>query len=105
LKRIISGTRYDTTKAECIGQTSAACSRSDFRWWTASLYVTPRSRRYFLAGRGGPCSMFSVRVEQNSWSGGDGIIPLTKDEAFAWAQRELTTDEVEAAFDDMIEDA
>lgn len=105
MKRIIDGFRYDTEKATLIGEAEANCYRSDFSWWEAGLYVTPRAKRYFLAGTGGPMTMFSHRVDGNSWSGGSKLIPMDESDAFEWAQRNLEDDEVEEHFGHLIEDA
>lgn len=105
MKAIINGVRYDSEKAGLIGKTSANCSRRDFSWWEAGLYKSPRAGRYFLAGRGGPMSRFSRKIDNSSWSGGEGIEPMTEGEAFAWAQAELSADVVEQHFGHMIEEA
>jgi hypothetical protein len=110
MKAIIAGTRYDTEKATFIAEAdnlgAGADSTTDFSFWTAALYKTPRSGRYFLAGWGGPRSMFSRSTGQNSWSGGEAIIPLESEQAaFDWAQQELPTDVVEEHFAHLIEDA
>jgi hypothetical protein len=91
MKSIINGTRYDTDKAEKLGTTDnigdGAQSTSDFHWWQASLYKTPRSGRYFIHGRGGPRSMFAISTGPGQWSGDERIIPFeTEAEAFKWAQ-------------------
>jgi hypothetical protein len=48
---------------------------------------------------------WSVSVGQNQWAGGEDITPMTRDEAFKWAQEHLDAWEVEEEFADMIEDA
>jgi len=105
MRRIINGFRYDTDRAQLVGEGgSSGLSRSDFRWWQAGLYVTPRARRYFLAGEGGPMTRFGQRVGDMTGYG-EAIIPVTEDEALEWAEQFLTTAEVEATFGDSIEDA
>jgi hypothetical protein len=104
MKAIINGLRYDTDKATLVGEESADCSRTDFSWWTAGLYRTPRAHRYFVAGRGGPMTMFAHRV-QNGSQGGEKIIPMSAEEAREWAERYLTTEQVETGFADEIQDA
>jgi hypothetical protein len=104
MKAIINGLRYDTDKATCVGTAGYSGSRTDFQWWEAGLYRTPRAHRFFVAGRGGPMTMFSHRV-QNGSQGGDKLIPMGLEEAREWAERHLTTEEVEAAFSDAIQDA
>jgi hypothetical protein len=108
VQKLIDGKRYDTEKAECIGEYDnigeGADSKSDFKWWEAGLYVT-RSGNYFLAGEGGPMSLFARPAGGSSRSGGSDIRPMEKEEAFQWAQRHLKVTTVEAHFGDMIEDA
>jgi len=109
MKKIIEGVRYDTEKAILIGEYDNLCagvdSVTDFGYWEAGLYVTPKAGRYFLAGEGGAQTQFSRSIGQNSWSGGEGIIPMTKAEALAWAERYLDEDVVEEHFADMLVDA
>jgi len=109
MRKIINGKRYDTDKAIEIGYYNnigdSASSSSDFSWWEATLYKTPRSQSYFIAGRGGPMSRFSQSCGQNQWSGGSDLIPMSKTEAMEWAETHLGVDAIEKHFDDMIEDA
>lgn len=98
MKAIINGFRYDTDKAVCIGSASADCSTTDFQWWKSSLYRTPRAGRYFLAGRGGPMTMFSRPCGGNMTTGGEGIRVLNENDAREWAERYLTVEEVESGF-------
>lgn len=105
MKAIINGKRYDSDSATLIGASSYGGSRTDFQWWKAGLYRTPRSGRYFLAGEGGPMSQWARPIDSGSTSGSEGIIPLSAAEALEWAERHLSTNEVEAAFSETIEDA
>lgn len=109
MKKIINGVRYDTEKAVLVGEADnlhrGVSSSSDFAYWEAALYRTQRSGRYFLAGKGGPMSRFSQSVGQNSWGGGSDLIPMSKEEALAWAEQHLDVDEIEEHFADVIEDA
>jgi hypothetical protein len=104
MKTIKDGLRYDTEKAILIGEASSDLSRTDFGWWEAGLYCTPRSGRYFLAGRGGPMTRWA-RPAGNMTTGGNGIIPLDEEDALEWAEQYLTHDEIEAAFGEKLEDA
>ena len=52
MKAIIDGLRYDTATATKLAEASSPLSRTDFGWWEETLYRTPRSGRYFLAGEG-----------------------------------------------------
>jgi hypothetical protein len=98
MKAIINGLRYDTDKAVCVGEADFGGSVTDFQYWEAGLYRTPRAGRFFLAGSGGPMTRWARRVDNSSYTGGSGIIPLTKDEALEWAKQYLTTAEIEAAW-------
>lgn len=104
MKKIINGKRYDTEKAECIGGYSYGYP-SDFNYIHEALYVTPRSKSYFLAGEGGANTKYSTTVSQGSWSGGERIQPMSESDAFEWAQRYLEPDEVEKYFSHLIQDA
>jgi hypothetical protein len=105
MKAIINGLRYDTDKATLIGEASSNEGRSDFRYWSAGLYVTPRAKRYFLAGEGGAMTRWAQSAGQNSWSGGSGIKPMDAADAREWAEQYLNTAQVEAAFGNAITDA
>lgn len=109
MKAIFDGIRYDTDKAVLIGETDALSHgvefTTDFAYWEAGLYVTPRARRYFLAGEGGPMTRWSRAVGGNSYSGGAGIVPMSRSEAQEWAERYLPADVVSAHFGTTVEDA
>ena len=96
MKAIINGLRYDTDKAILIGEGGHGQSRSDFNYWEAGLYKTPRSGRWFLAGEGHGMTRFASNVgNMRGW--GSRIFPMDEDEAREWAEQHLTTAEVEAA--------
>jgi len=108
MKKIINGVRYDTEVATLIGEYDnighGVDSTTAFAYWEAGLYIPPRSKRYFLAGEGGPMSRFARPAGRNSRTGGSGIIPMSEEDAFGWAQECLSTDEVEAHFGHLISD-
>jgi len=106
MKAIIRGKRYDTAKATLIGETAARyVSVNDFHYWKAGLYVTPRGGQYFLAGEGGPMTRWAKHVGNGERTGGEGIVPLDKDQALEWAERYLWTAEVEKHFGAVVQDA
>ena len=104
MKKIVNGVIYDTEKATLIGESSEGY-KGDFRHWEAGLYVTPRSKRYFIAGAGGPMTRFAQSVGQNSWEGGADLIPMTREEALEWAEKYVDTAIVEHYFGDVLEEA
>jgi len=81
MKRTIDGKTYNTKTAEILCDTGNDESLTDFRYERSDLFVTRRGR-YFVAGRGGSLSRFAV-PDGNGRRGGAGIIPLTRDAAFA----------------------
>ncbi|MGO9771680.1 hypothetical protein [Rhodoblastus sp.] len=107
MKAIINGLRYDTDKAIKIGEggSDGYASSTDFHYWSAGLYRTPRSGRYFLAGHGGPMTRWAKAVGNNGSTGSSGIVPMSLEEAREWAERYLAVEEVETGFADAIEDA
>jgi hypothetical protein len=105
LKAIINGFRYDTDKAQLIGEASRGESTRDFESWRAGLYVTKTARRYYLAGSGGPMTQYARSSGRNKTSGGERIDPMTKAEALAWAEQYLSAEEIEAGFSSDIQDA
>lgn len=78
---VIDGKRYSTETADCICDVSpSGWSSSDFQWHSTNLYCTPKGR-FFLAGCGGPMSMWATPVGQNGYSGGSGIRLIDVEEA------------------------
>ncbi|NBU34834.1 hypothetical protein EBS40_09515 [bacterium] len=102
MKKIINGVRYSTENATPICDAWNGYS-SDFSHWEATLYRTPRSGRYFLAGSGGPLSRFARRLDGTTRTGGEGIIPLSEEQAFEFAQQHAP-EQAEAHFGHLIED-
>jgi hypothetical protein len=103
MKQIIGGLTYNTETADCIGRASLDDS-SDFRWWSAGLYRTKKGR-FFLAGRGNGLSRFAQSCGNQGSCAGSGIEPMDMEEAREWAERYLTTAEVEEGFAEHIQDA
>jgi hypothetical protein len=103
MKKIINGKRYDTDAAQECGRHSYS-NRRDFHYYSETL-CKKRTGEFFLYGEGGPASRYARQVEQNSWSGGELITPLTHKEAREWAEEHLTGEEYEAVFGPVEEDA
>jgi hypothetical protein len=105
MKAIIGGKRYDSSKAILIGRYCSPNYQTDFQYWEAALYCTKPSGKFFLAGHGGPMTRFARPVEGNSLGKGEKIIPMTPEEALAWAEQYLEPREIEMAFGEMLADA
>lgn len=103
MKRVLNGRIYDTEKAQLVGWANnigkGADSIRDFNHWSAGLYKTPRSGRFFLAGEGGPMTRWAVATGSNSWSGSEGVFPLNPNEALEWAENYLEAEVIELFFD------
>ena len=103
MKKIINGRKYDTDTAREVGYWSNTSDFSDFHWCCETLY-RKRTGEYFLYGEGGAMSRYAQACGQNSWCGGDRIMPMTYDEATQWAEDHLDADEYEAEFGEVSED-
>jgi len=96
MRVIINGLLYDTETAIMIGA-SSHLSPGDHGHWDAGLYEAENGN-YFLAGEGGPASPYGEQVDQNTFSGGHKIIPLTPEAAQKWAEENLPVEEVLSEF-------
>ena len=103
MKKIIKGKVYDTDTARSLGWDSYS-NVSDFRYWREELYQK-RTGEFFLHGEGGPMSRYARSIEQNTWSDGEMIIPLSAAKAREWAEEHLSVDEYEQIFGLPDEDA
>jgi hypothetical protein len=81
MKAVINGLRYDTETAELLAHLpGGADSRSDFRYEDTAIYRTQKGR-YFLAGEGGALTRWRRSLGSGGWTGGEGILALSDDEA------------------------
>lgn len=107
MRQIINGKRYNTETATYVAELShpRGCGWCDHQYWRAYLYLTTRGN-WFLAGSGGPATMFACSVG-GGYSGGRGIVPLTPEEARDWLERCGEHDIIEQYADKLgeIEDA
>ena len=106
MKRIIDGKTYNTETATKVCDTGNDLGVTDFGHEDSALYVTKKGA-FFIVGNGGPMSRFARAESQNSWSGGSGMIPLDRGEAFEETMRCAGDwpEKIEEHFSDMIEDA
>ena len=101
MKKIINGKMYDTETAKAIKNATSGEPRS-FDWCQETLY-RKRTGEYFLAGKGGARTRYAERVDRSTWSGGEGIVPLTYGEAKEWAEMAMTAEEYETEFGQVTE--
>ncbi len=103
MRRIISGRKYDTDTATLVGEWSSSYPINDFHYEEELLYVK-RNGEYFLHGSGNAMSKYAKNMGNNSWSGGEEIIPLSYESARQWAEKHLDADDYEEAFGEVSED-
>ena len=97
MKKIINGKLYDTDTAKEVGGWANYGSWRDFNHVEETLY-RKRTGEYFLFGEGGPSTKYARRTEQNMWSGGSQIIPLSPETAREWAEEHLSADDYAELF-------
>lgn len=95
MKKIIGGKKYDTDTAKRVGAFEEGYI-GDFEWRNETLYQKATGE-FFLAGEGGAKTRWASRTI-DGYSSGEGILPLTLDEAREWAEEHLTQAEVEELF-------
>lgn len=96
MNKLINGRRYDTDTARRVAEAMHGLP-SDLDYICESLH-RKTTGEYFLHGEGGAATKYAVSTGGNWWKGGERIIPLTLEEARAWAEEHLTADEVEEIF-------
>ena len=104
MKRIIKGKVYDTATAKELGWWENIQDVRNFSHFSETLY-RKRTGEFFLYGKGGPSTKYSQRVDQNCWSGGEDIIPISVDNAQAWVEDHLDAEDYEKIFGTVDEDA
>ena len=96
MKAIIEGRTYNTETATELGNYRWG-AYGDFNHIDESLYRTKKGR-YFLAGEGGAMTHYCRPCGDNSWCGGEKIIPIEEYEAREWMERHCDVEEYIAAF-------
>ena len=103
MRKVIDGKVYDTAKAELVAEWDNGYYGNDFKRCEENLYRTPKGA-WFVAGEGGPMSKYS-RPVGNMTAGGEGLAPLTDDEALQWLEDKGETELIEEYFPERIEEA
>ena len=97
MKRIINGKAYDTTTARLVGEWYNGRGVTDFDYCEEKLYCK-RTGEYFIHGVGGAMSRYAKAAGQSSWTGGERIMPVSYEQAQAWAESNLDADTYENEF-------
>ena len=95
MKKIIKGKLYDTDTARELG---AWDNGADGINECAEALYQKRTGEYFLHGVGGARTQYAKAVGANSWAGGERIMPMTYEEARAWAEERLSAEQYGAIF-------
>ncbi len=103
MKQIIKGKLYNTVTARQVGYYSNNRPNNDFSHVDEYLYLK-KTGEYFIYGVGGQDSKYAVSQGQNSWSGGERIVPMTVQNVKEWAEKHLSAEEYEAEFGEINED-
>lgn len=103
MKKIINGKVYDTDKAQELGTWANAGSWRDFNHCEETLY-RKKTGEFFLHGEGGPMTRYAKAVDQNSWTGGERIMPMSYEDARKWAEEKLDSSEYEEIFGEISDD-
>lgn len=98
MRSIVNNKSYDTEKSEEIGAWSSGDDSRKFGYTEATLYRTMNGAYYLEEYR----TYDGVNVFQSYKR---EIIPITKNEAFRWAQEHLSTEVVESEFKNLIKEA
>ncbi|MBB3998402.1 hypothetical protein [Aureimonas pseudogalii] len=96
ITKVVGGLRYDTAKAEEICRLSKG-RPGDWSTEETALYRTSKGA-FFLAGEGGARSRWGKRVS-DGLTGGEGLIPVTVEEARDFAEENADAETVEAFFE------
>ena len=95
MRKIINGKRYDTETAAKMGYFRN--NESGFRYLEETLYCK-KTGEFFLHGYGGPSTKYAKNVALHEWTEGETIIPMSYDDARAWAENRLSATEYESIF-------
>ena len=103
MKKIINGKRYDTATATRLAHYESSVPVGDFDWFEEDLY-RKKSGEFFIHGQGNAASRYSRPAATGGSAGGEGIIPLTYEQAAAWGEAHMDAGQYEAVFGEVSED-
>lgn len=101
MKKIIKGRKYDTDTAKRICEYSRGYY-NDLDFISEELYKK-RTGEFFLYGEGGARSKYAQYLGNDSYSGGERIIPLTYNQAKEFAEKYADPETYEDVFGEVDE--
>lgn len=81
---VIDGRRFRSATSKKIHHAESACNCTDFRYWSETLYRSPKGQLW-IAGEGGALSHYS-RPHADGKSGSSGGRLLDEAEASGWLE-------------------
>ena len=102
MKKIIDGKLYNTETAKLLGSWESEINVRSLNREVEELYRT-KSGNFFIWGQGGPGSRYRQLTDENSWTGGELIRPVSEAEARKWAEEKLDVDTYESIFGEVSE--
>ena len=80
MKKVVKGLIYNTEKSTELCSYEYGNGFGDSHHEYTTLYVS-KGGRFFISGVGGPKSRWGRQTSPNTWSSGEGLEQLDKDEA------------------------
>lgn len=100
--KIIKGRKYDTVTATKICSYDNGLPESDFDALCEQLYIK-RTGEFFLYGYGGARTAYA-EADGNMWTSGERIVPLSENDAKAFAEEHASPEVYEQYFGEVSED-
>ncbi len=104
MRKIIGGKVYDTTKATKVAEWDNMYDVSNFEHYSETLH-RKRTGEYFIHGEGGPASKYGKSLGNNTWGGGESIVPMDYERARQWMEEHADADDYEREFGVVDEDS
>ena len=102
MRKIINGRKYDTETATKIETYNNGLGYSDFGYVIESLYIK-KTGEFFLAGEGGALTKYAHRCSDKTRCNGNGVFPLSIDEAKEWCENHIDVEKYEELFGEVAE--
>ena len=102
MRKIAGGKIYDTAKAKVVAEWANHYYRNDINYYEEILYRTAKGN-WFIYREGE--SKYKEPAGADTGGGGEGITPLTADEAYIWLEEHHRFKEIEEYFQDRLEEA
>ncbi|MCV3769086.1 hypothetical protein [Rhizobium sp. TRM95796] len=96
--QVVDGLRYNTETAIEICTYYSTADVGDFTYECTTLFQTKKGR-FFIAGHGGPRSRWSRSLGNNTIASGEGLRPISAEEARRFAEQNADPDTVTKYFD------